>query len=607
MRLTGITRKCRVTALFLSIMVALSACSSPHSDPSETSYETQSTVNSSEETAVGEASLGSSGSILVSEEVIPEHADLNFEDMVYTRPDLDALDADFDQALSLAEQPEETEALLALYQQILDEISYISTMDTLASLQNEIDLTNEYYETEMNLLDNELTRIDNRMNELTEAILASSHEEAFTDYVGEDFIARYEFNSKLNSTEIEDLTEQENALVTEYKKLLSAEYTTTYKGQEVTLDDLDYSDPNVATPYYAIYQEKNAACAEVYQELVQVRVQIADILGYDSYIDYAYDCLGRDFTKEDAQAFCEMVKEYLVPLYQELDDAYYEGVSLASNSIDLTLADGFPYLEEALSAEFPAAMTEALDYMLDHNLYILDDSPNMMTAGFTTLINDYAAPFLFINTSVYTDPGTLFHEFGHYYNFYLMGATTWNDSNNLDLAEIHSQGLELLMFPYYQEIYGDYADDMQVSVLLDLLYSILSGCCEDEFQQAVFANPDMTIDEMNQLHASLYSEYFGYPLYYEWVEIHHHFETPFYYISYATSAVSAFEIWELGQEDRSLALEAYRSISQNTINCGYLIPLSQAGLSNPFTSDLVKSLADTLYESYLAGSARDAA
>ena len=40
---------------------------------------------------------------------------------------------------------------------------------------------------------------------------------------------------------------------------------------------------------------------------------------------------------------------------------------------------------------------------------------------------------MFVNTDYYTDPGTLFHEFGHYYNFYLMGETLWNDGNNLDL------------------------------------------------------------------------------------------------------------------------------------------------------------------------------
>lgn len=545
-----------------------------------------------------ETGSGSAGSILITDEVIPVHSDLMFEDMVYARPDLDALSADFERIPDLA-AGENAEELFALYDSLLMQIQEISKMDTLATLQNEIDLSNTYYEEEMNLLDNELTRIDNRMNDATQTILDSSHKDAFIHRMGEDFIARYEFNSKLNSPEIEELSDQENALITEYKKLLSKEYTTTYKGVEVTIDDLDFSDPNIATPYYDIVQQKNQECAAVYKELLTVRTKIAKTLGYDSYANYAYDCLGRDFTKEDAAAFSAMVKEYLVPLYQDLDAAYYYEIQNASADSTLTIEDGFPILRAALSEEFPAAMTEALDYMLDHDLYIMDDDPNMMPAGFTTLIDGFAAPYLFINTSVYTDPSTLFHEFGHYYNFYLMGSTLWNDSNNLDLAEIHSQGLELLMFAYYNSVYGENADLMEVSVILDLLYSILAGCCEDEFQQAVYKNPYMSIDDMNALHGRLYSEYFGYPLYYEWVDIHHHFETPFYYISYATSAISAFEIWDISQSDRDLALDCYRSISQNTLNCGYLAPLERAGLSNPFTSDMVIDLADTLYEEYL--------
>ena len=535
----------------------------------------------------------------VPDEVIPEHSETNYEDMTYSRPDLDAVNANFELTLSLAGQDNAEDRLFETYDTLLEQISHISTMDTLATLQNEIDLSNTYYEEEMNLLDNELTKLDNSMNEVTEAILDSSYRDAFVEKMGKDFIERYEYYSKLNSREIEALSEQENALVTEYKKLLAKDYTTVYNGREVTINDLDFTDPNVITPYYEICMQKNAECADIYLKLVKIRTQIASTLGYESYADYAYDALGRDFSKEDAAKFCEMVKKNIVPVANSMASRYEAKITAAMADSSLSLEDGLPFLESALEKEFPAAMSEALQYMLDRGLYIFDDDPNMMPAGFTTLINDYAAPFLFINTSTYTDPGTLFHEFGHYYNFYLMGKTTWNDSNNLDLAEVHSQGLELLMFDYYNEIYGENAQIMQASVISSLLDSIRMGCCEDEFQQRVFENPDMTIDEMNQLHGTLYQEYMGYPIYYEWVDIHHHFETPFYYISYATSAASAFEIWELAQSDREAALTAYRSITQNTVNSGYLEPLKKAGLSNPFTSDMVKKVAETINDNYL--------
>ena len=502
--------------------------------------------------------------------------------------------------MELVAQTGVQDELFTLYDTILEQLDHVGTMNSLASLKNSIDLSDEFYEEEMLLLDAEVTKMDNDINEVTGAILDSPYADAFTAKYGEEFVHNYEIMSKLNSPEIEDLVEQESKLVAEYNKLLSKEYSTEYNGQTVTMDTLDFSDPNVATPYYAIYQQKNAECGEIYLQLVKIRVEIAKTLGYDSYTDYAYDCLGRDFTKEEAAQFSALVKEYIAPLALELYNTHYSKFSYVAYAEKPSMEEGLTYLRAALEAEFPVAMTEALDYMLDRGLYIFDDDPNMMPAGFSTILTEYLAPFLFINTSVYTDPSTLFHEFGHYYNFYLMGDIDWYDSNNLDLAEIHSQGLELLMFPYYDEIYGEkYTNSLQIVMLSNLLDTILMGCCEDEFQQKVFENPDMTLDEMNQIHAQLYQEYMGYAVYYEWVDIHHHFETPFYYISYATSAASAFEIWKLSRNDRDAALNAYRSITQNTVNSGYREPLKRAGLSDPFTSDMVKELAATMKRLYL--------
>lgn len=592
-----------VICLLLCVVLLLTGCSSDA--PAETSAGAggQRRGGQTEETLPVELPPV----IDVPDEVVPSHSDLNYSEMEYVRPDLDAVYDNFQLALDLAGQEDSEEQLFETYDALLAQINAISTMDTLATLQSEADLSNQYYEDEMTLLDNELTRLDNRMNEVTEAVLQSTYADAFTERMGTDFIERYEFYSKLNSPEIEELSDRENALVTEYKKLLTKEYTYTYNDEVYTLDSLN--ELSVSTQedadifyeiYYGIYEQKNAECAEIYRQLVQLRMEIARTLGYDSYADYAYDYLGRDFTKEDAASFAETVKQYIVPLYEELDGRYYQQIRMAQAAGGPSVEDGLSYLEEALASEFPATMSEALTYMLNHDLYLFDDDSNMMQAAFTTLINDYAAPFLFINTSVYTDPGTLFHEFGHYYNFYLMGPTGWNDSNNLDLAEVHSQGLELLMFQYYPEVYGRNSEIMQIASITDLLYSILSGCCEDEFQQKVFENPDMSVEEMNQLHGELYQEYMGFPLPYEWVEIHHHFETPFYYISYATSAASAFEIWAMASLSRPAALAAYRSVTQNTVNSGYLKPLENAGLSSPFEADSIKQIADTIRAKYLS-------
>lgn len=519
---------------------------------------------------------------------------VNFSQLEYVRPDLEEIDAQVTSALALVKESGREEELLERYRQLLREIANLDTMSTLASIRHDLDLTDEYYEQENLDLDEFYNKLDNRMNELTGAILDSAYGEAAREDWGQGFIDRYEINSKLNSPAIEALTKQEKELENEYTKRLTEEYTTTLNGEEVTMEDLDFTTEEGIYAYYDIYEKKNRALGELYRELVAVRVEIAGTLGYDSYTDYAYDCLGRDFTKEDAAAFSEKVKKTLAPLYSQLEDFYYEDIRQAKLRSSVDFQDGLPALQKALRSDYPEEMGEALDYMMQNQLFRFGADPNMMQAGYTTILSGWQAPFMFVNTSVYQAPDTLFHEFGHYYNFYLMDPILWNDNNSLDLAEIHSQALEVLMYDAYPELYGEDAELFEIDSLLSLMDSVLMGCAEDEFQQAVFENPDMSLEEMNLLHAQLYEEYYGYPLIYEWVDIHHHFESPFYYISYATSAISAMEVWELSVKNRAKALSTYDQITQYTLNSEYLNALKESGLKNPFTSNCVEEIAGAL-------------
>lgn len=525
-----------------------------------------------------------------------EHQQVAFADMAYVRPDLEALDQKIADCQAMAAEEDKESELLAMYGEILDDIRNLDAMDTLATIHYNLDTTDTYYEEEMTTLDNYYTRLDNKMNELTETILASGYQDAAKAAWGDAFIERYEFNSKLNSPEIEALSEQENDLVTQYTKLLASDYTTELNGQTVTVEDLDLNTDEGIQAYTEIYEKKNAELGGIYLQLRDLRIQIAQTLGYDSYTDYAYDVLGRDYTPEDARNFSEKVRTELLPAFGQMINANYNELvsaltSMQSGNGDLEAV--LPILKTSLQKEFPSKMSEALDYMQNNKLYDFSNEPNKMHAGYTTFINDYSAPFMFINSNDYRNADTVIHEFGHYYNFYLMPTISWNDSNNLDAAEIHSQALELLMQPYYDQFFGaDQAEGQKIYSIYNMLSSILQGCAEDEFQQAVFANPDLTLEEVNQLHSDIFYSYTGNELYYEWVEIHHHFETPFYYISYATSAISALEIWAQSVDDRAKALSTYNQITQYTVNFKYRDALVGSGLKDPFTSDCVSEIAE---------------
>lgn len=528
--------------------------------------------------------------------------DVDFTGLEYVRPDIDALDAKIDEALAATEKGD-AQTAMTLYNEILHAINELDTMAGIAGIHYKMDLTNGFYEEEELLLDETYTRIDNRMNELTGAILDSKFAKAARAYWGEDFIERYEFNRKLNSPEIEALSKQEDELVSAYLKASAEEFTAERDGVVYTMDDLTFDSDEVydlhLDLYYEIQEKRNAVLGQYYLDLVDVRMQIAETLGYDSYIDYAYDCRGRDFTKEQAADFTQDVADWLSPI-GIISRVYYnyfapESVEKARDAVPLE--NGFEYLEEALRAEaYPETMLEALEYMQRNHLYDIGGGPNRMSAAYSTELVQYDAPFLFVNTDSYKDPSTLFHEFGHYHNFYCEEEMIWNDGISLDLAEVHSQGLELLMFSAYEEMYGKDAEWLQYGQLVETLQAVLSGCAEDAFQQAVFENPDMTLDEVNALHARMTERFLGYSDPYSWVEIHHHFETPFYYISYAVSALSALELWADSQEDREKAVEIYSELTQYCANAEYRKTLKEVGLSDPFKSDCVERIAETLRE-----------
>ena len=163
---------------------------------------------------------------------------------------------------------------------------------------------------------------------------------------------------------------------------------------------------------------------------------------------------------------------------------------------------------------------------------------------------------------------------------------------------VHDQALVLLLFDDYGSFYGKLADQARSSALIDAMYSLLSGCMEDEFQQAVYANPGMTLEEINALYERLASEYglkevYGY-LGTEWVLVSHTFQSPLYYISYAASMVPALELFDLSQSDPAAAKAAYFNIIMRDSYAGLDEVLKQNGLDSVFAQTTIARIAEIL-------------
>lgn len=400
------------------------------------------------------------------------------------------------------------------------------------------------------------------------------------------------------------------------EELLSQYHDVYYADEAVYIEQKRYTAADLSTleqgsPLYQQVAEKLSSLrkqklAEIYCQLVKLRTEEAKLNGYDNYYDYIFqENYGRDYTPKDCLYFYQEVKTHLAPLEE-----------LFNTQLQLQWPDVLPKPSEEnilpllqeqltiLSPHFAPAMT----YLQVHQLYDIEQRKNKRSGGYTLWFNEINQPFLYSgNDSDFLNLLTVIHEFGHFNAYYQLAQTVNFSQTDLicDLAEIHSQGLEILMLPYYEALFG--ADNFQWAQLytLDgLLYSITSGCLIAEFEQRIYENPTMTSTQMEQLMADLEKQYHllnsGFSK--NWTETTHLFETPGYYISYATSAFSAWEIWTESQKDMQQAVKIYEKLLTQSID-NYLDVLKTIGLKSPFAVNSVKNLArqleDYFSEKYL--------
>ena len=198
----------------------------------------------------------------------------------------------------------------------------------------------------------------------------------------------------------------------------------------------------------------------------------------------------------------------------------------------------------------------------------------------------------------------MFHEMGHYANAFYQ-ENSLNASDDLDLAEVQSQGLELLSTKFYPDLFGEgLADKLEFSLVYRMLYTILSGCLYDEFQQRVYAESDLTPERCCEIYMELLENY-GLETEtdsdIDWMDVPHNFEDPFYYLSYAVSAIGALNIYTLLQQDEEAAMDTYLSICAMSLSqYSFQDAMQDAGFSDPFADSFFKDFSEQI-DTALAG------
>lgn len=529
-----------------------------------------------------------------------EHKNVTLLDMTYARPDIERMRASMEDLQSGISDGKDAEEMIAIYQALQQQYSHADSMLSLVYLLYAFDVTVDFYRDEYAFLQSALSELDAQMQGVSAALFGSSGEaEALARRsFGEGYVDAIMGNSFYDDATIQQLLDREEQLTLEYDRL-SATFSLLDNGTRWTYADIVTDMSLRSDEYYRLYDAYCAALNEqaggIFLEQLSIRAEIAARLGYSNYAAYCYQSYGRDYSPEDAKILHAAVKRHIAPVFidaienkdtSDLDAAFFE-------------EDAFFSALSSSANAFSPLLGEPVTYMLQNRLYDVTDSSVKMDSSFTTYISEHRAPFIFSRwTGSADDVATMLHELGHFTNYYHNAGVGYSAGDSLDLAEMDAQALVLLLFDDYERFYGDLANEARTAALIDAMYTLVSCCMEDEFQQEVYANPDMTLDEMNALYVSLADAYgleqtYGYQGT-EWVLITHTFQTPLYYISYAASMVPSLELFDLAQSDAEAAKAAYFRILTREAYASLGDVLAKNGLAPVFSERTIIGIADMI-------------
>lgn len=480
------------------------------------------------------------------------HADVDYADMTWYIYDAAEL---LDKAARLGETADGKEAA-DLYDWLMAEYAKVYTLDNLAYIDFYAHPGDETLSDACRQLDSVLNEVNDALCTALSDALDGPAGSALRSYIGED---------------------KATALVG-YDEQTDRQREITERVSELTLQY------NALIMEYLSYDEETEKIGALYRELVDLHNEEAQIVGYKDYADYAYEAsYGRDFTPDDAAALCEAVKPYARQYFGSL---YYNEATYADFSADTDLTER--ELVGLVTQYMPRVSDDAAKaaaYMEKHGLHFMDSAERVSDLGFTTTLDQYNAPFIYL--ALYGDQNdiqSMFHEFGHYYDAYVNPVPDLLLSvGSLDIFEIHSTGMEALSTGWYEDIYGEDADLARIRFLDSALYTVFSGCLFDEFQRVVYADPSLTPEQISQTFVTIARSYglrsFGKEFSHYWMQVNHNFESPFYYISYAVSMLASLQIYEMAENDWAAAADFYNDlVSLGAFDYTYCELLDKVGL-----------------------------
>ena len=541
---------------------------------------------------------------------------LDFREMPYSRPDMDALKKCYEETIETIQSAATYEGARKAFFDLQEKEQAVSTMGSLAHVRNTIDTTDPFYEAETKWLREQNANLIPLRKAYRQALAACPFRSSFDAEFGPQLLRMIDASLRTTDERIIPDTIREGELTAAYQKD-SAMASTEFRGEKCNfygllkhMESTDREERREAFRAWAkLYAQIAPKLDEQYDELVHLRDGMAKKLGFASYTDLAYLNRRRfDYTQEDAARFRADVKRVITPAVAEirekqrarlgLDKLHYYDEALLFPEGN---ADPIGTMEElvAKAKEMYRAMSpetgEFFDFMVKYHLFDLQTRPGKRMGGYMTAFPGYKAPFIFSNfNGTSADVDVLTHEAGHAFQGYLAMRSipvSMLSGSTAEINEIHSMTMEHFAYPWMESFFGENCEKYLTAHLIGAISVVPYMCCVDEFQHRVYEKPDMTALERRHVWRAIEKEYMpwrdydGEPFLEEggfWMQKQHIFLYPFYYIDYALAQMCAFQYYGRMKENRPQAWQDYLRLCRAGGTKGYFELLEVGGLLNPF-------------------------
>ena len=550
----------------------------------------------------------------------------NFNEIKYERIDYDKTELLINDLLKQLTNSNDFNKYLEIVSRINNIQNHIEEMYDYADIRNMRNSEDEFFKNEIECWNSIKVKYDSLFLPFYNELNNSKYKEQLKEYLPSNFFKIIEYQSKIISSEINDLVKQENELKMEYRNLNKTKIE--FDGEERTIGNISglfsNKDRDIRKKAHDtindFYYGKQNEYDNIIFKLITIRNQIAKKLGFNNYVEYSLYKLKRiGYDYKDIRKFRENIIKYIIPVCKLMSDWKKEELNLEEikyydtiffSEMPQSKMIGIELLNELKNSfkDVDSELSVLFNDMVDNDYIDLVQRDNKVNFSITNYLTESCVPVITGNyKNNYLDVQTTTHEMGHSFQKYCASikdkeyiVSPLLKYPTMEIAEMFSYSMELIMMKYVNNIFNE--EDYKKYCFMKM-YNLLGNlpyiCLVDEFQETIYSNNNLKIEDIRKTWKELVKKYHlersnsghinldegGY-----FYRQSHIYLDPFYYIDYALSYFGAFSIWN--ESDNNL--NVFKEVGAVASYYSFKELISKYNMPDPFDEKTVEDVSNKL-------------